>query len=71
MKQIKAIKTYKWKLNMPEFVENQSYDLIDDMAYEMVEHGYAEFCEQKNENKMIDLQSDTAVVKRKYNKKKK
>lgn len=57
---------------MPEFMEGKSYDLIDDMADEMVEHGYAEFCEQKNENKMIDLQSNTSVrIKRKYNKKKK
>ena len=71
MKQIKAIKNYKWKLNMPEFINKKSYNLADSMADEMVEHGYAEFCEQKNENKMIDLQSNTAVVKRKYNKKKK
>ena len=57
---------------MPDFLESKSYGVPDDMADEMVKHGYAEFCEQKNENKMIDLQSNTAVrIKRKYNKKKK
>jgi len=70
MKQIKAIKNYKWKLNMPEFLENNSYDLHDDVADEMVKHGYAEFCVKENENKMIDLQSNNTSKTKKTKKNK-
>jgi len=70
MKKINAIKTYKWKLNMPDFMEGKSYEVIDDMADEMVKHGYAEFCVKENENKMIDLQSNNTSKTKKTKKNK-
>lgn len=55
---------------MPEFLENNSYDLHDDVADEMVKHGYAEFCVKENENKMIDLQSNNTSKTKKTKKNK-
>jgi hypothetical protein len=56
---IKALKTYKWKIKMPEFEEGKIYEVVDDMALKMIKHGYAELVLQpQNENKMVDIQSE-------------
>lgn len=38
---IKALKTFKWTLGLPEFEQDKIYDVSDSIGIEMIDHNYA------------------------------
>ena len=73
---IKPIESFVWKLEMPEFIKNEVYEVEDELGEQMIKHGYAELvCEEKKEEKKIDAPEnkmiDTSIESNKESKEKK
>lgn len=47
---IKALKTFKWKVDLPKFEQNKIYDVSDSLGIEMIDHSYAVAVKQDDES---------------------
>lgn len=47
---VKALKTFKWTLDLPEFEKDKVYDIKDSIGIEMIDHNYAILVKHEDES---------------------